>query len=202
MGMVLALHTISDANIDRVLADPPLIAKVVAPDDPEFYQSLRPKLKKGFVAKLIGRPSAEESLPPEDLVFMDDEGKDTDLDKSWHGIHYLLTGSDWEGDPPLNFLVCGGTVVGDIEVGYGPARVVRSSEVEKIFSALNELETETLRARFNPEEMSKLEIYPQIWDRDPKEDDVLGYCVEYFEELREFLSDAVGKRLGIVLYIG
>lgn len=42
------------------------------------------------------------------------------MDKAWHGIHYLLTGTAWEGDPPLNFLVTGGREVGTEEIGIGP----------------------------------------------------------------------------------
>lgn len=40
MGMCPALCTISDANIQRVLADPPLVWKLVAPDDPEAMMRL------------------------------------------------------------------------------------------------------------------------------------------------------------------
>jgi hypothetical protein len=38
------------------------------------------------------------------------------LEKSWHGLHFLLTGDAWMGDPPLNFLTMGGEEVGDIDV--------------------------------------------------------------------------------------
>lgn len=40
------------------------------------------------------------------------------LDKAWHGLHFLFTGTAWEGDPPLNFLVSGGREIGDVDVGY------------------------------------------------------------------------------------
>ena len=41
MGMVLELTTLADENIERILADPPLIWRVVAPDEPEFYEAAR-----------------------------------------------------------------------------------------------------------------------------------------------------------------
>ena len=31
-----------------------------------------------------------------------------EVDKAWHGLHFLLTGTAWEGDFPLNFIVSGG----------------------------------------------------------------------------------------------
>ena len=41
MSMILGLVTLGDTNISRVLADPPLIWKVIAPDDPEIYAQAR-----------------------------------------------------------------------------------------------------------------------------------------------------------------
>jgi hypothetical protein len=35
-----------------------------------------------------------------------------DLDKTWHAIHFLLTGDPWEGEPPLRNAVLGGTPLG------------------------------------------------------------------------------------------
>ncbi|MBV9599873.1 MAG: DUF1877 family protein, partial [Chloroflexi bacterium] len=49
-----------------------------------------------------------------------------DLHKAWHAIHFVLTGSRLGGEAPLNFLVAEGTPVGEVDVGYGPARVFTS----------------------------------------------------------------------------
>lgn len=201
MGMALALHTISDENIARVLADPPLIWRVIAPDDSENYEQARAEKKPGFVARLLGTKSDEAKTALPQLSWANGEGSEIDIDKAWHGIHYLLTGTAWEGSDPLNFLLCGGMEVGDVDVGYGPARVIRSNDVAKITTALKELEANVLRERFNPEEMMSLEIYPEIWDREPDDDDTLGYCIEYYEDLRKFLAQADDNSLGVVLYI-
>ena len=202
MGMALALHTISDENIDRVLADPPLIWLVVAPGEPELYEHAAVPKQPGFIARLFGaKEQVASSTAPEPLSKATGEGEETDLDKAWHGIHYLLTGTAWEGDAPLNFLIGGGTEVGDVDVGYGPARVMRSKDVAVVAEALGQLDANTLRDRFIPEEMTKLEIYPDIWERDPEEDDTLGYCIDYYEELQRFVAKAADNALGIVLYI-
>ena len=44
-------------------------------------------------------------------------------------------------------------------------------------------------------------IYPDIWARDPAEQDSLGYLIEHVRILRGFLDQAVDEGLGIVLYI-
>ena len=199
--MVLALHTLSDENIAKVLADPPLVWRVIAPDDPEIYQQTRAEKQPGFLARLFGSKSIDVEVDPPDLSKVNGEGVYTDLDKAWHGIHYLLTGTAWEGAEPLNFIVCGGTEVGNLDVGYGPARVFGSDDVKKIIAALSDLDGNELRERFNPDEMMSLEIYPDIWDRNPAEDDTLGYCVEYYDNLVRFLSGAAADSMGIVVYV-
>jgi hypothetical protein len=49
--------------------------------------------------------------------------------------------------------------------------------------------------------MTKLEIYPDIWERDPKEDDTFGYCEEYFGVLKNFVEQAADHNLGLVIYL-
>ncbi len=44
-------------------------------------------------------------------------------------------------------------------------------------------------------------IYPEIWDRDPKEDDTLGYLMEYVGILRGFLAQASSEGRGLVVYL-
>jgi hypothetical protein len=200
VGMCLALCTLSDENVRRVLADPPLIWKVIAPDDPEAYENSRKENPPGFLRKLF-RIGKKDEIQHTELSLADGEGADTDLDKAWHGIHYMLTQTAWEGDEPLNFLVSGGNSVGNVEVGYGPARVFSAQEVKAIGAALGPLSRDLLRARFNPQEMMTLEIYPEIWDRDPADDDTFGYCAEYFESLKAFVEETTRRDMGLVVYL-
>jgi len=51
-----------------------------------------------------------------------------DVDKAWHGIHYLLTGQAEGGPRPLSLAVLGGGDFGT-EDGYGPAHVVRMGPI-------------------------------------------------------------------------
>jgi hypothetical protein len=206
MSMILGMATLGDANIARVLANPPLVWRVIAPDDPEAYeQAAQAAAKPSFLGRIFGGARASGSPapggPPAALVLEDGEGLSEDLDKSWQGIHYLLTGTAWEGDKPLNFLMAGGRPVGVIDVGYGPARVLSSAETRAAHEALAQLTDDDLRARFNPADMMKKEIYPEIWDRAPEEDDTLGYLLEYTRTLRGFLAQAVERNQGLVVYL-
>jgi hypothetical protein len=115
-----------------------------------------------------------------------------DLGKTWHGLHYLLTGTAWEGDPPLNFVATGGTELGD-DLGYGPARGLTSDEVQSVASALEDIPQESFLQRFDPEALTAAAIYPDIWDRSAEEDDTRGYVAGYYDELRSFVLDAAAE---------
>ena len=202
MGMVLGLNTLKDENIEKMLSDPPLVWKVLAPDDPEIYeQEIKSnKAPIGFFSKFFKK---NKTVPPFKTVFFElsgDEGADTDLDKAWHGIHYLLTGSVWEGDGPLNFLIAGGETIGEIDVGYGPARCLKSHNVSEINAALSEITVEEFEVRFEPDKMMAEKIYPEIWNR-KEENGNLDYLVEYFVELKQFISKAAQNKMGLIISI-
>jgi hypothetical protein len=124
-----------------------------------------------------------------------------DLDKAWHGIHFLLTGSAWDGEGPLAYLLVGGRTVGEEDVGYGPARALSSAEVAAFDDALSKISMNEFRRRFDPKALLRAEIYPEIWLRDPEED-TLGYLVEYFERLKQFVSSARKAEVGLILSLG
>jgi Domain of unknown function (DUF1877) len=121
MSMILALATARDATLERLLSDPPLVWRVIAPDNLEAYEEARRSApQRSLLARLFGKRSSDaEGSGAPDLTLEDGEGLSTDLDKSWHGIHYLLTGTASGGVAPVNFLVAGGRPVGKLDVGYG-----------------------------------------------------------------------------------
>ena len=155
MSMIAVLSTLTDSTLDCVLATPELVWRIIAPDDPEMWREAKPaRSGGGWLARLFGKmePAPPPPPPVQELTLAEDELHQVDLDKSWHGLHFLLTGSAWDGAPPLNFLVAGGTEVGDIDVGYGPARAFRAAEVAQIDQALGVLSADELKRRFNPAE--------------------------------------------------
>ena len=199
MSMILSLVALGDTNISRALADPPLVWQVIAPDDPEMYEAARAAQNGNLLSRIFGRVRSNRASQLELSSF---EGGSVDLDKAWHGIHYLLTHTAWEGDYPLDLLVNGGTPVGDIDVGYGPARTFTAAETREAYEALALLSDEDLKQRFDPADMMAKEIYPEIWDRDPEEDDSLAYLIENVETLRSFLRETAQANLGLVVYLG
>ena len=204
--MVLGITRLRDETIERILADPPLVWTVIAPDDPEAYQRARADADRpsrpGFFARLFGAttPPAPEPRAVEPLALTDGEGIEVDFDKSWHGIHYLLTGSAEGGEPPLDFLIEGGREVGDEDLGYGTGRVFTSAETRVIASALDAISDAELRSRFDGAAMTSAGIYPDvIWNRNDPSDNPLEYVAEFVTVLRKTLADAVAHKHGMLI---
>ena len=153
------------------------------------------RLSPEELAALIADPSSVESY----LYRGEQERKNSiDIDKAWHGIHYLLTGDDWGGDPPLANVVLGGTEFGG-DLGYGPARYLNADEVKSAADALKGITPDVLRSRYVASALSENEIYPEIWD-DP-DDDAIGYLATWYETLRAFYIDAAAKGNAMLKYL-
>jgi hypothetical protein len=130
------------------------------------------------------------------------DGDEADLDKAWHGLHFLLTGTAWEGDEPACFLVRGGREIGDEDVGYGPARALSPDQVGRFADFLASISHDDLRRRYDPLKMTELEIYPDVWSRTHDGDDTeWEYLEQGFETLREFVTRARGLGEGIIVCI-
>ena len=122
-----------------------------------------------------------------------------DVDKAWHGIHFMLTGSADGGEEPLSLAVLGGEAVGE-DMGYGPVRVLTPEQVQAVSAAFATLGEDVFRSRFVPEEMEAAGIYPDvIWVRDGQE--ALDYVLENYRQLVAFYSEAAGRGDGAILWL-
>jgi len=118
------------------------------------------------------------------------------LDKAWHGVHYLLSGTTEPGASIESQAVLGGTDIGDDEEGfsgYGPARYFTAEQVAAIAAALARPEIEAeAAARFNAERMERLGIYPGWTASDA------GWVLGALRALRDFYADAAAHGRAII----
>lgn len=187
--MILGLTTATDETLTQLMACPQWVWFVLA-DREEAIDLLEASGCK---------PEDLPSLPPEDFGHGPGERVVTDLDKAWHGIHFLLTGSACEGESPWCYLLRGGQYVGDVDVGYGAARALSAAEVRDWANALATLPVSDFRARFDAERMVANDIYPDFRDRAPEDDDTLGYLEEYYSVLREYVVAASQNGMGLLI---
>jgi hypothetical protein len=182
MGVTCAFKSASDEQLALLRREPKWLDLFFEPEDEPPPAS--------WWSRLLRRPAA----PPEALLAQT-ECMATDLDKAWHGLHFLFTGTAEGGDLPAAFLYLGGE-----EIGPFGARLVSAAEARRIKDFVHSLSEDELRSRFDPARMDELKIYPEgIWRRDG--DDGLDYLLGNFETLSAFLRDVTDEGQGFVMEI-
>lgn len=168
----MSLYSVDEPVLTRMLARPELCLEMIAPDEVEQFE--------------LG------------LKLVDDDGHG--FEKSWHGVHYLLTGSAWEGKPSLAYLVKGGTELEWDDSWFEvPPRALTSDQVREWSEALSSVTDEQLRARFNPADMVAQQIYPGFWDRDPERDNLLAWLMRDVPGMRSCLESAAAAGQGMLV---
>lgn len=140
--------------------------------------------------------AAELARSPQGMEFLleSDDDSSVDLDKAWHGIHWLLSGSPDPTDEVTSEVIFGGDPVGE-DLGYGPARLLAPERVKVVASALRDLPADELRQRVDLTAMSDAELYPDIWD----ETDVFDeYLAPSYDQLRSFYMDAADAEHAVI----
>ncbi|MGC4896096.1 YfbM family protein [Micromonospora sp. DT31] len=121
-----------------------------------------------------------------------------DLDKAWHGLHYLLTGSAHEIPEGPGEAILGGDPIGP-DLGMGPARLLEPKLVARVAAALDSMDETTLRARYDPAALGEAEVYPHVWeDGDVEFDD---YLLPHYHELRTFYRNAAARGEAVLLTV-
>lgn len=98
------------------------------------------------------------ALDNEDLCF--------DIDKSWAGIHCLLCGSPEDGEGPLHDAILGGRVIGEEDLGSGPARVLEPSQVLASAQALSGVDFSSKLEEYRRLVMGQTGVYPGYDDEE------------------------------------
>ena len=120
-----------------------------------------------------------------------------DLDKAWHGIHFLLTGTAWDTNSLKGQAILGGKEFGS-EMGYGRARLLSADEVRKIADILDNENPQAWSKKFDAKKMSAEQIYPDIWDEGP---DALDYLITNFQDLKAFYRKAADNGFAVIAAI-
>ena len=200
MGMTAGMYRASDSEIQKLLAEPHTVGAFIESSTwaPPVRQ-VRPKGILGWLLK-ISPITIEEvdptAVPPPD--YMEHERPHCDLEGVWHGLHFLLTGTAWEGEEPACYLLRGGEDLGDAdELGYSMIQALSPARVQQFAALLNSLSREELERRFDPKRMMALKISPEIWTREPKR----TYLLDAFGELRTFVNTLAEGGDGAIVYL-
>ncbi len=173
MGMEMGLYRLSSAEMAEVVETPDVIEDLI-----------------------FGTEDSEEDPvelyfgPPETVVQLD-------LDKSWQVIHFLLTGSDYDGDPPANALL-GGETVGEEEIGYALPVLLTPQEVAAFADYLGAHDNDALLARWDGDAMLAKDIYLGA----PRDDtETVEYVLHYVDRLRIFTRATAKRGEGLLVTV-
>jgi hypothetical protein len=158
------------------------------------------RLSRAEWRAVLDDPSTVDALLYGDVDDDDAEMPEPELDlgKSWHALHYLLTGTAWDtGAGAAGAAILGGDEIGN-DGGYGPARVLDPDLVRTVAAALDAVDPETLNARFDADAMAAAQIYPNIWTRGATA--VNDFSAD-FAELRRFYRAAADNGQAVLLAI-
>lgn len=135
-----------------------------------------------------------------DLTFVNaPKDRSVYLDKAWHGIHYLLTGSSAGTASLASKVIFGGESFGP-DQGYGQAQLLTPTEVKAIAALLTTETPERLAARYEPKALERAEIYPSvIWVREGKE--ALDYVLTFYKKLVVFYQQAAERGNAVIFAV-
>lgn len=140
----------------------------------------------------------DDLLGGDDLEAADaDPDAELDLDKAWHGLHFLLSGQAWEVSKGAGEAILGGEPIGD-DRGYGPACLYAPDLVREVAAGLNAVDGDELRRRFDPRALSAAEIYPEIWDEG---DEAFEYLAAHYSDLCAFYRTAAAHGRAVLIAI-
>ena len=155
-----------------------------------------------LLERILADPSLMLKIYEEETESEEFEGETfamVDIDKSWQGIHFLLTGDPEGGALPLANAILGGAPLDNSEE-YEETRFLSPEEVTEVTEALTDVTAEHLERRYDPELMDQLDIYPGYWMRDREES--LEYLISYYNDLKQFYESAAREGKAMIISIG
>lgn len=203
MGMYGTLRRANAADVARLRSDPSLVDPFLFGEPPAMVDA-GPRGLLGFLLRLTpiriqqvadtqpeGPPRWTEAGPGEEL----------NIDKAWHGLHFLFTGTADSEEEPACFIIAGGEDIGDDDGDQIP-RLLSPAQVRDFAAFLGALSHDELRRRFDPARMTELRIYPDVvWKRPEEEDQPLAFLLGAFDELQTFMAAAATAGDSVVIAI-
>lgn len=222
MGMMCNLLAVSPAQMRALHATPSLVKDLVSvaqsdSRDASFTEMMsrlppdRRQAAEERKAALMQQPAFKAANAEADAArtrlaaFLPTE-RPLDLDKSWHILHYVLTGrTGFEGADGPGEALLGGENIGPDLFGYGPARVLDVEATETYATFLQAQNESVLHSRINHGEMMRLQIYGVPWGAGNVPDfEAQMHEIDigtYFPKLRDYVIATAAKRNGLLVWI-
>ena len=128
--------------------------------------------------------------------------KPLNLEKSWHMLHYLMTGNVFPVGSPGDLLLTGEDVGEDL--GYGPARLHSESATQAFSRFLDAQDVARLQEVVDLKDMSDARVYGVPFGPGPAaeyEAELRNEVALYFPRLGDYVRAMVDKGNGLMVWI-
>jgi len=218
MGMTLVFYALTQKNMDELIDHPKQLPAFMHTNekDQKRRASMTPEQYEKFMrehrefeqrmAKQFNNPwiAYEPRKKGYKSLFQ------IDLEKSWHGIHFLLTGQSGDkgwlswlpfaGGGAVNSPIFGGKKIGDGGDMEGN-RFFTPKEVRVLHAALTSRSIEAWGKNYNAEKMHQANIYPDVWQREGQSA-YDGFLLPNLQGLITFFEEAAGQNLAVFKVMG
>lgn len=146
------------------------------------------------VASLRADPSSVYDFTNSEEAFT--AQRTLDLDKQWHAVHFMLTGSAGVTDDPMSLILGSFEEIGP-DHGYGPAWLIPNAFLVKFSAALSATNDDELKARYDPTLMVREQVYIAEALQEEGEEG-LGFLMEDIARIREFTAKAAADGVNAI----
>jgi hypothetical protein len=135
-----------------------------------------------------------------DAILDEDRPGTFDVDKAWHGLHGLLTGTAWEVGDGLGRVVLGGREIG-VDLGYGPARHLDPAAVAELAQQLARLDPDAIVGSVDLTTLAALDLYPDVWSRPEEADEQRRWLADALRTVQDGFVACADRGLGLLVTI-
>ncbi|AFL74299.1 protein of unknown function (DUF1877) [Thiocystis violascens DSM 198] len=152
MSILCSLYRLTEQQSKNLLVFPEAVSDLLG------YAP--PPTKSSFLSRIFGKSRNDEPSPRRKLDPVV-ESETLELNQAWHILHYLLSGSDAEGEWPSAFIMSGGHKIGP-DLGYGPARLLNTELSKEVADFLSAPSRQALNAAYVAQDIQAAKIYWQV----------------------------------------
>lgn|SRR5262245_11808383 len=218
MSMIGLVLGVTPAQIAALRAKPPLVLslamvghnelrkaqfddliKRMPPERRAQFEANRARLEASPAAKEIEARAAEARAAGAELGPIE---KALGLEKSWHLLHYLLTGHAGPANAPGDLLLTGEEIGEDL--GYGPARLHDEARTREFSRFLEGQDLARLQARVDIRQMTHLGIYAMPGGPGTEaeyEKELRDEVALYFPRLRNYVREMSDRGNGFLVWV-
>jgi|SRR5579859_329131 len=211
MGMIGHLRQVTPDELTKMRSNPASVRNLLQGRMPASVEDMKAALQRvqeiGMKAEAKGPVTDPEEIAKVRAKILQElesvgakvpgDGPDEDglsLEKSWHTLHYLLSGSAEEADSPPGNAILGGKQIGP-DLGYGPARFLTPNQVREVAAALKKVSNDDLARRFDLNAMKAAKIYAC------KDEGELELAQHYFQHVVQYYTEAASRGNAMLLYL-